>query len=90
MADERNVYRGKVLSFSFGEWGEFSLRFHRLLDVTRGDLVLPDADLVALERHTLGLSAHADRLLAAKRHLKRGLLLYGPPGTGKRDCRVIR
>src|SRR5690606_29062737 len=40
-------------------------------------------DLEAIERHTIGMSRHADALRAAKRHLKRGLLLYGPPGTGK-------
>ena len=29
------------------------------------------------------MTAEAQRLRAAGRHLKRGLLLYGPPGTGK-------
>jgi len=78
-----NVYRGKVLSFSFTEWGHFGITFHPLPAVRRDDVVLPDADLEAIERHTIGMSRHADALRAAKRHLKRGLLLYGPPGTGK-------
>jgi ATPase family associated with various cellular activities (AAA) len=80
---ERNVFRGKVLSFSFSEWGDFGVTFHRLPAIGRDDIVLPDEDLDAIERHTIGVSRHADFLRAAGRHLKRGLLLYGPPGTGK-------
>ena len=83
LAHELNVYRGKVLSFTFTEWGSFGLEFHRLPELTRDDLILPEADLDAIERHTLGVAAHADRLRDAGRHLKRGLLLFGPPGTGK-------
>ena len=83
LAHELNVYRGKVLSFNFTEWGSFGLEFHRLPALTREDLILPEADLDAIERHTLGIAAHADRLRDAGRHLKRGLLLFGPPGTGK-------
>jgi cell division protease FtsH len=80
---EHNVYRGKVLSFTFDDWGSFGLEFHRLPRVTRDDVILPEADLVAIEQHTMGISEHAPVLRASGRHLKRGLLLYGPPGTGK-------
>ena len=83
LAHELNVYRGKILSFNFSEWGSFGLEFHRLPQLTRDDLILPESDLDAIERHTVGISAHADRLRDAGRHLKRGLLLFGPPGTGK-------
>jgi ATP-dependent 26S proteasome regulatory subunit len=31
----------------------------------------------------MGLSKHANRLKAAGRHLKRGILMHGKPGTGK-------
>jgi hypothetical protein len=82
-AHRLNVYRGKVLSFSFEEWGSFGLSFHPRPEVTRDDLILPTEDLDAIDRHTVGVAAHAERLVAAHRHLKRGLLLYGPPGTGK-------
>jgi hypothetical protein len=80
---ERNVFRGKVLSFAFSEWGSFGVTFHELPAIGRDDIVLPDEDLDAIERHTLEVSRHADALLEAGRHLKRGLLLFGPPGTGK-------
>jgi hypothetical protein len=80
---EHNVFRGKVLSFAFTEWGGFGITFHSLPAVARDAVVLPEADLDAIERHTIGVSRNAGALLAAGRHLKRGLLLYGPPGTGK-------
>ena len=81
--DELNVYRGKVLSFSFTAHGRFGINFHRLPPVSRDDIVLPAADIDAMERHTVGIAERATALLSAGRHLKRGLLLYGPPGTGK-------
>jgi hypothetical protein len=83
LALAHNVYRGQMLSFTFSQWGSFGLEFHQRPCVGRDDLILPAADLEAIERHTLGVTAEADRLRDAGRHLKRGLLLYGPPGTGK-------
>lgn len=80
---EKNVYRGKVISFSFGQYGEFGLRFAHVPTLDRGDVIMPEADLEAIEDHTMVMSAHADALRAAGQHLRRGLLLYGPPGTGK-------
>src|SRR3712207_8836856 len=50
---------------------------------SRDDVVLPEGDLAAIERHTVDLARHAGALIAAGHQLKRGLLLYGPPGTGK-------
>jgi hypothetical protein len=80
---EHNVYRGKVLAFAYTEYGGFGITFHRVPRLGRADIILPDADLAAIEQHTVAVSSHAEALRAAGRHLKRGLLLYGPPGTGK-------
>lgn len=80
---ERNVFRGKAISFSFGVHGEFGLQFVRVPAVTREDVIMPPADLAAIEDHTMAVATHADALRAAGQHLRRGLLLYGPPGTGK-------
>ncbi len=84
-AKELNVYRGKAISFApGGQYGVQSLvKFHRLPRVARDEIVLPDGVLERIERHAVRFSDHAAALLAAKRSLKRGILLYGPPGTGK-------
>jgi len=80
---KRNVYRGQVVSLSLDERQNVKVNFHRLPSVAREDIILPAGLLERIERQTLGFSKHAERLLAAKRHLKRGMLLHGPPGTGK-------
>jgi hypothetical protein len=81
---EHNVYRGKVLVFGSDEfWRPAPLSVRRLPSVPRDRIVLPADALDRIERHTAGLARHRDRLRAAGRHIKRGLLLHGPPGTGK-------
>ena len=82
-----NVYRGQLLSLGnphgpFGEGGAM-VEFLAIPEIERDAVVLPEGVLERVERHTAGFAAHADKLLAAGRHLKRGLLLHGPPGTGK-------
>jgi hypothetical protein len=77
------AYRGQVLSIEEDCRGTMSVRFHHLPHVGRDDLILPDALLRRIERHTVSFSRHAEKLRAAGRHLKRGILLHGPPGTGK-------
>ncbi len=47
---------------------------------------LTEALLQRIERQAMGLSKHAERLKAAGRHLKRGILLHGKPGTGKKKA----
>ena len=83
LMDERNAFRGKVVSFSFGMHGQFGLTFTKVPTVERADVVLRPGELDAIEEHALGISAHVDELRRARQHVKRGLLLYGPPGTGK-------
>jgi len=81
-----NVYRGHVISLSPGELGmgpQTLVAFHALPTVARDDVILPAGVLERVERHTVVFAEHAERLLAAGRSLKRGLLLHGPPGTGK-------
>jgi hypothetical protein len=78
-----NVLRGKVLTFSFGEYGGFGLTFTTVPAVARDQVILPAWQLDAIDEHALGITDVRDQLLAAGQHVKRGLLLYGPPGTGK-------
>ena len=79
----RNVYRGQVVSLEPSRYESLNVRFHRLRPIAREDIILPAGVLERIERQTIGFSRHRETLLAAGRHLKRGLLLYGPPGTGK-------
>jgi len=80
---QHNVFRGRVVEVAMSPHGGMTVEVRALPDVPRERLVLPDGVLERIERHTLGVARHADRLRAAGRHLKRGLLLHGPPGTGK-------
>jgi hypothetical protein len=80
---ERNVYRGHVVSLTMDAYGPVRVKFHALPEIAREDIVLADGVLERVERHTAGFAAHRERLLAAGRHLRRGLLLHGQPGTGK-------
>jgi DNA polymerase III delta prime subunit len=80
---EHSVYRGHVLDIELNPYGGVTVSFAQTPATPREAVVLPEAVLLRVERHALGVAAHRDRLLAAGQHLKRGLLLYGPPGTGK-------
>jgi len=83
LMNEHNVYRGRVLAFARTDEGGVSVQIRALPEVERDSIILPDGVLERIERHALGVARHRERLLAAGRHLKRGLLLHGPPGTGK-------
>jgi len=80
---ERNVYRGRVVSLYVDEMHSLRVTFHHLGAVDRSAIILPEGLLERVEKQTMTFSAHAERLRALGRHMKRGLLLYGPPGTGK-------
>ena len=85
LMQQRSVLRGQVLTFTdggdFGE--EAGSMFVGREQIPAADVVLPPGVLDAIRGHVLGIAEHRDALLAAGRHLKRGVLLYGPPGTGK-------
>jgi hypothetical protein len=82
---ERSVLRGQVLTLTpGGDYGEAGGSvFVEREAIPEADVVLPEGVLDTVRRHVLGIAEHREALLAAGRHLKRGVLLYGPPGTGK-------
>jgi hypothetical protein len=80
---ECNVYRGHAVSLTVDAYRSLKVNFHALPEIAREDIVLADGVLERVERHTIAFSARRDRMLAADRHLRRGLLLHGRPGTGK-------
>jgi hypothetical protein len=83
MVRHGKAFRGHVLSLERDCYGGTTVQFHALPQVDREHVILPEKLLDRIERHTIAFSAHAKRLAASGRHLKRGILLYGPPGTGK-------
>ena len=78
-----NVYRSHIVSLVPGNHGTLDIQFHHLPEIQRNNIILPEKVLDRVERQTIGFSQQNERLKAAGRHIKRGLLLYGPPGTGK-------
>ncbi|MEA2302151.1 MAG: hypothetical protein QOE44_2686 [Solirubrobacteraceae bacterium] len=80
---EHSVFRGRIISLHQSGERTVAVQFHAVPTVDRTGVILPEGVLDRLERHTLGVAENADRLRAAGRHLKRGVLLHGPPGTGK-------
>lgn len=81
---EHDIVRGQVIAFGVSEHrGNELLTFLPRPTLTERQIVLPDGVLAGIREHIIGIAEHAEQLLAAGQHLKRGLLLFGPPGTGK-------
>jgi ATPase family associated with various cellular activities (AAA) len=78
-----NVYRSHVVSLTTNNRGALDVQFHRLPSIAREGIILPQGVLERIERQTITFSKLREKLKAAGRHIKRGLLLYGSPGTGK-------
>jgi hypothetical protein len=78
-----NVYRGQVLALDGRRYGSRALQVRKLPKIERDQVILPAGLLERVERQTAGFARRSEQMLAAGRHLKRGILLHGPPGTGK-------
>ena len=60
------------------------LQFHDAARVVAADdVIMPPETMAMIKRQVVGVAEHRAQLMAARQHLKRGLLLYGPPGVGK-------
>jgi len=80
---KESIYRGHIISLGVKDHRSLQVLFHHLPMISRNDIVLPTGLLERIERQSLGFANHSEKLLAAGRHLKRGILLHGKPGTGK-------
>jgi len=79
-------YRGKVLSLEAVDnySGKSSgILVHKLQQVSREEVILPDKTLALLERNVIRFVENRAALGRLNLTIKKGLLFYGPPGTGK-------
>lgn len=80
------TYRGKVLSLEEVEHHEGTsagIHVHKLKDVAREEVILPEQTLALLERNVFQFVEQREELKNFALSTKKGLLFYGPPGTGK-------
>lgn len=80
-------YRGKILSLE-DAGDEYSgavagIRVHKLREVGREQIILPDSTLKLLERNVIQFTKNRAQLANFGQSTRKGLLFYGPPGTGK-------
>lgn len=88
LSSESSVYRGKIISFegeegNADEPGWLNVRFHRIPDVSRDEIILPRETMDVIERNIINFYRHTNILRKSGRSVKRGILFYGSPGTGK-------
>jgi AAA+ superfamily predicted ATPase/ATP-dependent Clp protease adapter protein ClpS len=84
--NDARSYRGKVLSLDAEadyRGKSKGIMVHRLPDVRRKDVILPEATLKLLDRNVLRFVESRDMLRKLGQSTRKGVLLYGPPGTGK-------
>lgn len=84
-----SCYRGRVLSLeqTYAHTGMASrICVHPLEPVERGDVILPEATLAAVERNVLAFAEQRAALRAMGMSTQKGLLFHGAPGTGKTHC----
>jgi hypothetical protein len=79
------TYRGRVISLEgAGQCGPGgSVKVHRLHQVRREEVILPETTLKLLDRNVTGFVARREQIKNWRFSAKKGLLFYGPPGTGK-------
>src|SRR5262249_15477618 len=75
-SERSSVYKARTISVeSSGGWRqEISIRFRALRPTAREEIVLPSDLIQVVERNVLGMLQHAEKLRAAGRSLRRGLL----------------
>lgn len=79
-------YRGKVLSLEVRDrysGTSSGITVHKLVPISRKDIVLPESTLRLLERNVIDFVKRRHELKRLKMSTKKGLLFFGPPGTGK-------
>ena len=84
--NEAGSYRGKVLSLEAPDnytGAANGVTVHRLRQVRREEVILPEKTLQLLERNVTRFIEQRAQLGAMRLGVKKGLLFYGPPGTGK-------
>ena len=84
--NDARCYRGKVLSLDVekGYSGRTTgIMVHKVPQVRRDDVILPDATLKLLDRNVLEFVGNRPKLRELGQSTRKGILLYGPPGTGK-------
>jgi hypothetical protein len=84
-----SCYRGRVLSLEqpYVATGHSArICVHELEPVSRGDVILPESILQAVERNVLKFAAQRQSLRDLGLSTQKGLLFHGAPGTGKTHC----